>query len=393
MIPREELLEALREFADEIGETPTRTQMNESGPYSSMPYYREFGSWNAALEAAGLDVNHENSISDERLVEEMLRVEEEVGRLPRFEDMEEHGEFSGHTYLRRWGSWSAAKEAAGLTSDRRTSRRLSRECLVEAIDELTVELGRPPTQQEMNEVGAYSHRAFYREWGSWAAALEAAGYEPNHQNGYDEATLTEAMQALASELGYPPTMDQMRNEGRISAQPYRTRYETWIDAWEAAGLDLREGNLASRLSRETLLDEMKRLSNELGHAPTRDEMDVEGKYSHTPYVYRFGSWSEALEAAGFTPYRQVGETHGPIKYGPNWSTQRQKALTRDGHECQRCGVSEENQRENGDGGLHVHHIKKRRLFADATEANKLSNLISLCRQCHSHRERHPSESG
>jgi hypothetical protein len=96
-IDREMLLEALTDFAAELRETPTRTQMNDVGPYSQTLYYREFGSWNAVLGAAGLSTNHENEIMDARLIVELMRVAEEVERLPRFEDMEAVGQFSGQT--------------------------------------------------------------------------------------------------------------------------------------------------------------------------------------------------------------------------------------------------------------------------------------------------------
>ncbi len=72
-------------------------------------------------------------------------------------------------------------------------------------------------------------------------------------------------------------------------------------------------------------------------------------------------------------------------YGPNWYRQRRKARKRDGFTCHHCGKSEqENER-----ALDVHHIQPFRTFNYVTgendnykEANKLSNLISLCRSCH-----------
>ena len=48
----------------------------------------------------------------EVVVEELRRLDGELERLPRFADVEEFGDCSGHTYLRGVGSWSDAKEAA-----------------------------------------------------------------------------------------------------------------------------------------------------------------------------------------------------------------------------------------------------------------------------------------
>lgn len=69
-------------------------------------------------------------------------------------------------------------------------------------------------------------------------------------------------------------------------------------------------------------------------------------------------------------------------YGPNWDEQRRRALDRDGYSCQDCGVS----REEFDW-IDVHHIFPIKRFisethADYESANRLGNLITLCRGCH-----------
>lgn len=63
----------------------------------------------------------------------------------------------------------------------------------------------------------------------------------------------------------------------------------------------------------------------------------------------------------------------PNDYGPNWASQRQKALTRDNHRCQMCGDTSK---------LHIHHIKPFRQYPSYLEANILENLLTLCPTCH-----------
>lgn len=61
--------------------------------------------------------------------------------------------------------------------------------------------------------------------------------------------------------------------------------------------------------------------------------------------------------------------------GAHWKIQRRKALKRDRHRCQYCGTREQ------DWGyeLDVHHVTN-----DSPEkTNVLSNLVTLCRKCHS----------
>lgn len=74
---------------------------------------------------------------------------------------------------------------------------------------------------------------------------------------------------------------------------------------------------------------------------------------------------------GFEPY-----------YGPDWASQAKKARERDNHTCQDCGLRQYNPR------LDVHHLVPRRAFnGDYQAANVLDNLVTLCKACHTTRER------
>lgn len=79
-------------------------------------------------------------------------------------------------------------------------------------------------------------------------------------------------------------------------------------------------------------------------------------------------------------------------FGPNWPEQRLKARVRDQARCQVCGKTDSNHLSEYGKRNHVHHIKPRSKFLDADglldykEANKLSNLITLCAKHHKQRE-------
>lgn len=54
-ISDDELIEELQRLADELEKTPTRREMAEHGAYGTTTYESRFGSWNSALEQAGLE--------------------------------------------------------------------------------------------------------------------------------------------------------------------------------------------------------------------------------------------------------------------------------------------------------------------------------------------------
>ena len=74
----------------------------------------------------------------------------------------------------------------------------------------------------------------------------------------------------------------------------------------------------------------------------------------------------------------------PNDYGPNWQEQRAKVRARDGYRCAVCGKP-----EPPDGQHDVHHLRPFRSFGYVPghnehyrEANRLSNLMLVCRTCH-----------
>ncbi len=75
-------------------------------------------------------------------------------------------------------------------------------------------------------------------------------------------------------------------------------------------------------------------------------------------------------------------THGDR--GPNWEEQRNAARARDGYRCRHCGAPEQPDRAHD-----VHHLRPFRSFGyrrgendHYLEANRLENLVTLCRACH-----------
>jgi len=65
-------------------------------------------------------------------------------------------------------------------------------------------------------------------------------------------------------------------------------------------------------------------------------------------------------------------------YGPNWYSQRRRARERDLYQCQKCGISEELYGKQ----MSVHHIIPFALYSSYSEANQLTNLLSVCEPCH-----------
>lgn len=83
-----------------------------------------------------------------------------------------HGQYGVTTVIRRFGSWNAAVKAAGL--EMTVERNIPDEKLFSALCDLWVSLGRQPSYAEVQKPACPFHVAtFERRFGSWRQALEA----------------------------------------------------------------------------------------------------------------------------------------------------------------------------------------------------------------------------
>jgi hypothetical protein len=104
-------------------------------------------------------------------------------------------------------------------------------------------------------------------------------------------------------------------------------------------------------------------------------------------------FSERRKGQDNPMYGQTGEDHHrwnggtTINYGTGWVTARRRALERDEYQCQDCSMSRSEHYNKYGYDLEVHHIKPFRTFNDSEEANRLTNLITVCTRCHKNREK------
>ena len=114
-IPKEELLDDLKRVANLINQnTVTHIVYTQKGKFSSHTVCRQFGSWNKALEAAGLKVISTKNNKKEVLFENLANVWQHLGRQPVYRDLDKangYSKFSYSTYVEQFGSWNKALQA------------------------------------------------------------------------------------------------------------------------------------------------------------------------------------------------------------------------------------------------------------------------------------------
>ena len=115
--------------------------------------------------------------SDEQILAELQACAERLGRSPTMREFASDPKTSVHpqTVIEHYGSWNAAKRAAGLVP----RRFATRDELLGLLTELGEELGRPPTARDIDEhKGRLPSKSLYwHTFGSLTNALREAGFD------------------------------------------------------------------------------------------------------------------------------------------------------------------------------------------------------------------------
>jgi hypothetical protein len=112
--PDQAVLDDIRRCSDQLGRgTITMEEYKKMGKASPSMVQRRFGSWSAALDAANLKQSRSKiGITDEELFDNLVSVWTAIGRQPSYDDLERaSSKYSVGTYEKRFKGWGNALKA------------------------------------------------------------------------------------------------------------------------------------------------------------------------------------------------------------------------------------------------------------------------------------------
>jgi len=266
---RELLIEDIREVADELEKQPSQSEFDENGRHGGHQINLEFDNWQDAIDAADVA-----EVSDEILLAEIQRLDEDGYNVLNTAAMREEGKFSQQKFTQRFGSWKEALTAAGIDRQER---------LLEDIRAVAEEVEGQPTTTEYNESGIVSSGLVTTEFGSWGEAMDAVGIEELRP---DREQLIQELQRLDSEVeSMKATV--LPEHSEYSVHQFTDEFGSWTEALTAAGID----------RKRRFLDDLLTVATDLGGPPNREQYMEYGKYTPGMLVEAFGSWQDALKRA------------------------------------------------------------------------------------------------
>jgi len=112
---------------------------------------------------------------------------------------------------------------------------------------------------------------------------------------YSDEELLQELQRLKNRLEKPPSREDINKYGKCSAQTIWARFGSMTKAREQANVGHPEQ--VNKISRSELIDELNRVAEEVGRAPSIKDIEESSEYSPTPYWREFGGLQNALVEA------------------------------------------------------------------------------------------------
>lgn len=230
----------------------------------------------------------------DKLLTALKKTTNDLGRAPTPEEINKQTEYTAGEYANRYGSWGRALVEADLSPP--PGLRLPDEHLLDELCRLADELEKVPAQQDMTEHGYHGSETYVNRFGSWSEAVEAAGLDARpDRTERARDTLQADIQRVAEDLGHAPTKREIETYGEYAWSTYYEEFGSWNEALTAADLEPRDP--PKKIPEDVLLTELRQLAEKTEGLPTSTDMHQDGAFSSGTYISRFGSWDEALAAA------------------------------------------------------------------------------------------------
>lgn len=279
------------------------------------------------------------------------------------------------------------------------NRNCGDDVLLRDIKAIALRLGKASiTKEDYNQHGRFSAATIQNRFGSWNIALEKSGCIIQKRVGIPREELLSDLKRVGGELGATTTVSMVSYSarGKFAADTLCRSFGSWAKALEAAGFSISEGskrNATRNATEDDFYSNMAVVWEQVGRQPKRSDFYPPiSRFSADTYVRRFGSWRSALEAfvkaanggellgekvESSIPQDSVALLHSQRKRktsrDPSWRL-RFLVMRRDRFTCRSCGHSPA--LEPG-LTLHIDHVEAWSKGGETT----MENLQTLCQKC------------
>ena len=290
-----DFINILKEAKLKLGRAPLFIEISQADSISD-----RFGSWNSALERAGLQIRKKNKQTKYYCIKKVKDFSKKYGRSPGKREMK-----NIYGYLNHFGGWSELLIAAGLEPN--VYPEITREMIIESIRAFVKTNGRVPKFGEIEH--SDSAQRIFKKWNN---AILDAGFNPKVIYGLSDEYYLNILRNYFVEHKKVPILKDISEHNTL-----RLRFRSWNNALRKAGLKINNSIKVPEKyiseSNEELLQIYYEYSKKIGKGNTgatiEELKDCERVYNIGGFIQRIGGVNNARRELGMKILNP-----GPVKY-------------------------------------------------------------------------------
>lgn len=213
---------------------------------------------------------------------------------------------------RLFGNWYNATEAAGIPIEKIQRRKTNEYWTKEVIKNAIIEMkdnGEDLSGTSVSKKNSKLHSAAIRSFGGWYNALEASGISSKDIRkqkpaGYWTKTRIIDMIRDFQTRGQPLNAQHINKNHRALYSESLIHFTSWNKALEAAGVNREDVAIFNKWSKEKVIQTIKTLHDQGEDLSLTHMKQTQGRLLGIAITTYFGTWENAIEAAGFD-YGQI----------------------------------------------------------------------------------------
>jgi hypothetical protein len=246
-------------------------------------------------------------ISDEKLIEDLKRVGDLLGKIPTGAEYEKYGKYSLFPYKSRkkWLEWckNCFDGDTNIVLVKQTLAHNNIENLEQDLLNVYDYVKRVPSKRDYIKYGQYSVQSYIKiqSWSKWCKKV-FPNFRKSNSLKISEEELANDLKQVRDKIGHVPSVNEYGKYGKYSMAVYWKvkNWENWIkDIFNIVG-----GKAPKKISDQDLINNLKEIEVRLHRIPRKRDLTIKNgsKYSMNAYKRAFGSFEKALLASDIKPF-------------------------------------------------------------------------------------------
>jgi hypothetical protein len=300
----EKTFEELKKVKEKIGHFPTKPELSVMGRGDLLNAMTRNGGINKFRELLGEEIiKAVNGFwTEEKTLEELKKVKEKIGHFPTQTELSTLGRMDLQGAITKYGGSNKFRELLGEELLRVPDGFWTEEKILKGLKTVKNEIGHFPVQKELSAMGRADLSVAISRHGGSNKFRELLGEELLQAPAgfWTEEKTLEELKKVTTEIGHFPKHEELSTMGRADLEGAITKHGGSNYFRNLLGVELLQVS-AGHWTIEQTLEDLKKITDDIGHFPSHNELSAGGRGDLLHAISRNGGVDKFREMLGYPP--------------------------------------------------------------------------------------------